>query len=65
MARRNPINEFYDSLPKGRCKGCAYAKAVVSNGQWIFLGCYHIPYNGKRVAEIKECPKEGSDCDGK
>jgi hypothetical protein len=54
----NEIDDFYNHLPEGRCKRCKFARAVVANGQWIFLGCYHIPYNGKRVAEIKECPKE-------
>ena len=61
----NPINDFYNSILDGRCKGCEYARSVVATEQWMFLGCYHKPYCGKRVAEIKECPKEGSDCDGK
>ena len=54
----NVIENFYNSLPDGRCKGCTYARHVVATGQWIFLGCYHMPYTGKRVSEIKDCPKE-------
>ena len=48
------IDDFYRSLPEGRC-----SKAVTANGGTIFLGCYHAPYKGKWVAEIKECPKNG------
>lgn len=57
----NDIEEFYDKLPKGRCNPCQYAKAVVATGQYIFLGCYCKPYRGKRVAEIKDCPKKGKE----
>jgi hypothetical protein len=41
----------------GRCKGCKYAKTMVANGQWQFVGCTHEPHKGKWVAEIKQCPK--------
>lgn len=54
----NPIDDFYHNIPDGRCKGCLYARTVVATGQWMFLGCYHTPYTGKRVGEIKNCPKE-------
>lgn len=54
----NQIDDFHNNVPDGRCKGCTYARAVVATGQWMFLGCYHAPYRGKRVAEIKECPKK-------
>lgn len=50
--------EFYKSIPSGRCKPCKYGKVVVANGQFMFLGCYCKPYKGKSVAEIKDCPKE-------
>ena len=53
-------DDFYNNIPDGRCKGCTYARSVVATGQWMFLGCYHTPYTGKRVAEIKNCPKERS-----
>ncbi len=53
------IKEFFESLPKGRCHPCKYARAVFAPGQFMFLGCYHKPYRGKWVAEIKDCPKEG------
>ena len=53
------IDDFYRSLPEGRCSKCEFAKAVTANGGTIFLGCYHAPYKGKWVAEIKECLKNG------
>lgn len=40
-----------------RCEGCKYKHIVHANGGYSFNGCYHRPYKGKRVAEIKECPK--------
>lgn len=43
---------------KGRCDGCEYRKRVYAQGSYSFYGCYHRPYTGKRVAEIKDCPKE-------
>ena len=42
-----------------RCKGCEYRHIVHTNGGWDFYGCYHRPYTGKWVAEIKDCPKKG------
>lgn len=53
----NEIDDFYNHLPEGRCKGCKFAKAVTANDQWIFLGCYHEPYKGKITSKIKDCPK--------
>lgn len=41
-----------------RCRGCKYRHMVHTNGGYSFYGCYCRPYTGKRVAEIKECPKE-------
>jgi hypothetical protein len=55
----NEIKEFFKSLPKGRCHPCEYARAVFAQDQSMFLGCYHEPYRGKWVAEIKDCPKAG------
>lgn len=52
----NEIDVFLRKLPEGRCNPCEYAKAVTANGGFIFLGCYHSPYRGKQVREIKECP---------
>lgn len=55
------INEFLESIPDGRCKGCRYAKTVFATNQYMFLdmflGCYCVPYRGKRFAEILNCPK--------
>jgi len=42
---------------KERCRGCEYRHIVHTNGGYNFYGCYHRPYTGKRVAEIKDCPK--------
>lgn len=45
----------------GRCKGCEYCKPL-NGGDWGFWGCYHEPYRGKWVCEIKDCPKvKGAD----
>ncbi len=51
------IDEFYASIPRGRCNPCKFARAIVATGQFMFLGCTHPPYEGKWVAEIKDCPK--------
>lgn len=43
----------------GRCKGCQFARSINSTpGGWEFVGCTHEPYQGKWVAEIKECPRD-------
>lgn len=50
--------EFEDDIErKQRCDGCKYARTVHATGGWQFKGCYHRPYTGKWVVEIKECPK--------
>lgn len=41
-----------------QCKGCSFAKKVTANGGWSFTGCVFEPYQGKWIAEIKECPKK-------
>ena len=40
-----------------RCNGCEQCKIVHCNGGDSFEGCYHEPYHGKWVGEIKSCPK--------
>ena len=40
-----------------RCRGCQYRNIVRANGGYNFYGCYHKPYTGKMVVEIKDCPK--------
>ena len=50
--------QYHNSLTEGRCKPCESAHIVRANGGFMFLGCYHKPYKGKWVAEIKDCPKE-------
>lgn len=53
--------DFYSNLPDGRCNSngnlCKFAKYVGTGHGWGFLGCYHAPYTGKRVSEIKDCSK--------
>ena len=53
------IKKFFESLPTGRCNPCKCARAVFATERFIFLGCYHEPYKGKWVREIKDCPKAG------
>lgn len=51
--------EFEDDVKKHeRCEGCKYKHIVHTNGGFNFYGCYHRPYTGKWVAEIKDCPKK-------
>ncbi len=45
-----------ESVKKQRCDGCMYRKKVYATNNYSFYGCYHAPYIGKRVAEIKDCP---------
>lgn len=52
----NIFDDFYENLPKGRCHPCKYAKAINAGDDWVFLSCWHEPYQGKRVTEIKDCP---------
>lgn len=40
------------------CKFCNNCKEVRANGGFVFFGCYHKPYKGKWIAEIKDCPLE-------
>ena len=45
-------------LPEShRCYGCERCHGI-SAWNFNFLGCYHFPYKGKWIAEIKNCPKE-------
>lgn len=39
-----------------RCEKCEYRRTVHANGGFTFHGCYHRPYTGKWVREIKDCP---------
>ena len=48
-----------DKQGKQRCEKCEYKHIVHADGGFMFNGCYHRPYIGKWVAEIKDCPKEG------
>ena len=51
----------YDNQSSGRCDGCHDCRDVHATGGWLFRGCYHEPYYGKWVAEIKDCPKEKAE----
>ena len=50
------IEEYLESLPKGRCNPCKHAKAIHAQEGFMFLGCCCKPYKGQWVAEIKDCP---------
>lgn len=47
-----------ETQTKERCKNCKYNKRINAQGNWWFNACYCKPYRGKRVTEIKDCPKE-------
>ena len=48
-------------LPEShRCYGCESCLGV-SAWNFDFLGCYHKPYKGKWIKEIKDCPKDGEN----
>ena len=51
-----------EEYAKGRCDGCKDRRRVHAQNNYSFYGCYHRPYTGKRVAEIKDCPKEDKRC---
>lgn len=57
MTKKDKYTKFH----KGRCNPCPYARGVGSYSGYSFLGCYHKPYTGKCVAEIKDCPKKASN----
>lgn len=44
-----------------KCKFCIFSIVIVKWGERKILGCTHEPYQGKRIAEIKECPKKGGE----
>lgn len=46
-----------ETVVKPRCEGCEYRKIVHAQNNFTVYGCYHHPYIGKWVAEIRECPK--------
>lgn len=50
------VEEFVER--RDRCNHCEYRHIVHAGGGFNFYGCYCRPYQGKRVAEIKDCPKE-------
>ncbi len=43
---------------KPRCQGCEHRKRVYAQSDFSFWGCYHRPYTGKWVTEIKNCPQK-------
>lgn len=54
---------YDENEKKGRCDGCKYQRRAYAGDQFSFYGCYHKPYHGKWVAEIKDCPIEGGEQD--
>ena len=55
------MNDMAELKHKKPCDECHDCRVVYANGQWSFLACYHSPYRGKWVREIKTCPKEQKD----
>ena len=51
----------YNKQLYGRCNGCQDSHIVYTNGGWSFYGCYCVPYHGKWVAEIQNCPKDKTE----
>ena len=44
-----------------RCKNCEFYRSVFELNAWGAKGCYHEPYHGKYILEIKECPMQGGE----
>ena len=61
LTEKEKEKHFKSDYKRGRCNPCPYAEEMNSSDGWFFLGCFHKPYNGKWVAEIKDCPKERED----
>lgn len=53
---KSQVDEYYESIPDGRCKPCKYGRVVTGVDGFMMLGCHCEPYRGKWVAEIKDCP---------
>lgn len=49
-----------DNEYEKKCKHCEHCRRVYAQNGWSIVGCFHEPYRGKWIAEIKECPKEGA-----
>ena len=54
---RAPIEQ--KKIKDGRCKGCKHCRGL-SAGNFSFYACFHKPYRGKWVVEIKDCPMCGA-----
>ena len=39
-----------------RCEKCEHKRLVRAQDGWEFYGCFCLPYKGKWIAQIKECP---------
>ena len=44
-----------------RCKECPYCQMVWEDSGWCHDGCFHAPYCGAWIADIKDCPKEAEE----
>lgn len=44
-------------MKPSECMNCSSNRLVRCYGGFEFRGCYHDPYKGKWIAEIKGCPK--------
>lgn len=57
MENRKSVFDIAD-IPPSLCIGCKYCKRIDADPDWKFYGCFKSPYNGKWIAEIKECPNK-------
>ena len=40
-----------------KCTECEYTREVTAQDIFKFIGCYHKPYKGKWIVEIRNCPR--------
>ena len=47
---------FNVTCPHNNNKVCKYCRMICAQDGWKFRGCFHHPYKGKFISEIKKCP---------
>ena len=51
----------YTKASSDRCRDCEYRQMVHAKGGCSFCGCFHEPYKGTWIAEIKDCPRKEAE----
>lgn len=46
-----------DEFREDKCRKCRYCRAIFYFKGRPYYGCFHLPYKGKFLGEIEECPK--------